>query len=148
MVTLTWHASKYKVHQLHRRYILSLISLFFKSTCLTFPTKTILLPSVGRLSLLSCLNQQGTNWVRTDQSKHTPQAFHMLVIMHTHVHMHLYPFQVSRAFAAHFKLCIYLALYSQNACVCGCLCMCVCAHTCVHVELHACMCACMCMCLE
>ena len=22
--------------------------------------------------------------------------------------------------------CVYLALYSQNACVCGCLCVCVC----------------------
>ena len=28
--------------------------------------------------------------------------------------------------------CVYLALYSQNACVCMCLCVCVCV--CAHLE--------------
>ena len=33
----------------------------------------------------------------------------------------LYSFQVSLAFAAPLKTCVYSALYSQNACVCGCI---------------------------
>ena len=52
MVPLTWHVSKCKVHKLHRRYSLSLINLFFKSTCLTLPAKTILLPSAFTDELL------------------------------------------------------------------------------------------------
>ena len=41
--------------------------------------------------------------------------------------------------------CVYLALYSQNACVCGCLCVCARVRACVSVR--ACVCACVCVCV-
>ena len=40
-------------------------------------------------------------------------------------------------FAAHFKLCAFFALCSQNASVCRCLCVCV--------HVHACVCVCVCV---
>ena len=48
-------------------------------------------------------------------------------------------------FAAHFKLCKLIALYSQNARVCGCLCVCVCVCVCVQVPVCVCVCVCVCV---
>ena len=61
----------------------------------------------------------------------------MLIIIYTHTCICVFIHSKSPGHLLPILSCVYLALYSQNASVCGCLCVClwVCAHThaCMHV---------------